>query len=391
MRRSTLVPLLAVLAPLLLLGTIRVTPALGIGLGDLKKKAEDKVKEKVGQKVPDAAPAESTANKAEGAGKATEAKGGETSITKISSKYDYVPGDKVLLEDDFSTDPVGEFPVRLRLLTGNFEVAESSGKHWFRLVGDDGQFELKEITSLPERWTFEFDLRADKQARFEVHGPRADGRQQWWVDFGSHGNDLLVMANGRQSYTTLSSGDFSGAHHIAFMAMGKSLKIYVDQDRVANIPELEGDMVPGPLTFRMRWPDANALITNLRFAEKSEPKPDLLADGPFVTHGIYFDSGSDHVRPESAPVFRQLAAYLTANAAVRVKITGHTDDVGSDAANLDLSSRRAAAVAAVLAADFGMDASRFETEGKGETAPIAKNDSPEGRAMNRRVEFEKIK
>lgn len=367
-----------------------VAPARGVGLGDLKKKAEGKVKEKVLQKAPDAAPAESTATTVGAKGGEGAAAAGEVSISKISTKYDFVPGDKVLLDYDFSSDPVGEFPARLRLVAGDFEVVESDGKHWFRLVGDDGEFQLKEITSLPERWTFEFDLRADTQARFEVHGPRADGRDIWWVDFGTNGDNLLYAANGRQSTTTLSTGDFSGSHHIAFMVMGRSLKIYVDQDRVVNVPELEGTIPPGTLTIRMRWPKANALITNLRFAEKSEPKKDLLADGPFITHGIYFDSGSDHVRPESAPVLRQIAAYLTSNSAVRVRITGHTDDVGTEEANLDLSGRRAAAVATALASEFGLDAARFETEGKGETLPIAKNDSPEGRATNRRVEFAKI-
>lgn len=390
MRTSIAFVRLVALASLVAFALPFIEPAQGIGIGDLKKKAADKVKEKAGQKPPDAAPAESTAAKAGANGGGAAVAGGDVPISKISTKFDYVPGDKVLYQDDFSSDPVGEFPARLRLIVGNFEVVESDGKHWFRLVGDNGEFQLKEINNLPERWTFEFDLRADTPARLEVHGPRADGKESWWVDFGTHGNDLAFMANGRESTTTLSSGDFSGSHRISFMAMGKSLKVYVDQDRVVNVPELEAAIPPGTLTFRMRSPQANALITNLRFAEKSEPKKDLLADGPFVTHGIYFDSGSDHVRAESAPVLRQLAAYLTADGAVRVQITGHTDDVGADAANLDLSGRRAAAVAAVLVSDFGIDAGRFETEGKGETLPIAKNDSPEGRSMNRRVEFAKI-
>jgi outer membrane protein OmpA-like peptidoglycan-associated protein len=74
---------------------------------------------------------------------------------------------------------------------------------------------------------------------------------------------------------------------------------------------------------------------------------------------------------------------------VKVNITGHTDDVGETAANQTLSEKRAAAVAASLSTDFGIDASRLSTAGKGESEPMAKNDSPEGKAMNRRVEFAK--
>jgi outer membrane protein OmpA-like peptidoglycan-associated protein len=130
------------------------------------------------------------------------------------------------------------------------------------------------------------------------------------------------------------------------------------------------------------------MITNVRFAEGGKQKLDLLAT-PFVTHGIVFDSGSDRLKPESAPVLRQVSAYLKENAEVKVTITGHTDDVGGTEANQALSEKRAAAVAASLSSDFGIDASRMSTAGKGESSPMAPNDSPEGRATNRRVEFSK--
>lgn len=69
---------------------------------------------------------------------------------------------------------------------------------------------------------------------------------------------------------------------------------------------------------------------------------------------------------------------------------GHTDSDGDDKSNLDLSKRRAASVKNVLVKDFGVDASRIETDGKGEGAPVAKNDSAVNKALNRRVEFIKL-
>ena len=81
---------------------------------------------------------------------------------------------------------------------------------------------------------------------------------------------------------------------------------------------------------------------------------------------------------------------LKENADMKVKIVGHTDSDGVDAANLDLSKRRSASVKAALAKEFGIDENRMETDGKGESQPVDKNDSPAGKANNRRVEFIKI-
>jgi outer membrane protein OmpA-like peptidoglycan-associated protein len=96
------------------------------------------------------------------------------------------------------------------------------------------------------------------------------------------------------------------------------------------------------------------------------------------------------VLPESAPVLRQVAAYMETHTDVKLKITGHTDNVGTAAGNLDLSKRRAASVAKVLSEQFAIGADRFTTDGKGDTQAVSTNAKPEGRAMNRRVEFAKL-
>jgi len=75
---------------------------------------------------------------------------------------------------------------------------------------------------------------------------------------------------------------------------------------------------------------------------------------------------------------------------VRVKIVGHTDSDGDDKLNLDLSKRRAESVKSALSGQFGIDASRLETEGAGESKPVAANDTPENKAKNRRVELIKL-
>ena len=81
---------------------------------------------------------------------------------------------------------------------------------------------------------------------------------------------------------------------------------------------------------------------------------------------------------------------LKENPDVRVRVVGHTDSDGNADANLDLSKRRAAAVKTCLEKEFGITGSRIETGGKGQTEPPAPNNTVEGKAKNRRVEFVKI-
>ena len=96
---------------------------------------------------------------------------------------------------------------------------------------------------------------------------------------------------------------------------------------------------------------------------------------------------SDQLRAESYGTLKEVAGVLTENAALKVQIVGHTDSDGEDAANLDLSKRRAASVKTALAGEFKIDAARLDVDGKGESQPIDKNDTAAGKANNRRVEF----
>ena len=104
-----------------------------------------------------------------------------------------------------------------------------------------------------------------------------------------------------------------------------------------------------------------------------------------------FDFNKANIKAEFAPVLDEAAQTLQDNPDINVRIEGHTDSIGSDEYNLELSERRAQAVKAYLVSR-GIAASRLSTEGKGETEPIADNtkdgrDNPEGRAMNRRAEL----
>lgn len=108
-----------------------------------------------------------------------------------------------------------------------------------------------------------------------------------------------------------------------------------------------------------------------------------------VLQGIEFDFGKDTIRPVSKPILDDVIAKLKKFPGVRVAIVGHTDNIGTPEANLELSRRRAEAVKAYLVRG-GIDASRIETDGKGDTEPVAPNDKEDGRAKNRRIVFDII-
>jgi outer membrane protein OmpA-like peptidoglycan-associated protein len=115
----------------------------------------------------------------------------------------------------------------------------------------------------------------------------------------------------------------------------------------------------------------------------------LAKTGRVELHGIYFDIGSATIRPESEPVLKEIGDALSKNASWNLSVEGHTDNVGGDAANLDLSRRRAASVKDALVSRYHVAAARLTTAGFGASRPKETNDTLEGRARNRRVELVK--
>jgi len=315
-------------------------------------------------------------------------------VSAVSTKFDYVPGDKVLFTDDFKLDELGEFPAHWSLVLGTFEVAEMDGEHWLRCTAPDGTIRMKlpAMAKLPEFWTLEFDFYAtEPMASALTVKAVAAGKGSAWEAVYPQGSDMAFRTGDISSTTPLEGVTTpAGRHHVMFMARGPALKAYMDRQRMVNVPDISAAAgLPDQFEFRL-WASTGPMISNVRFAEGSRPAKDMLDSGKFVTYGIRFQTGSDVVLPESAPVLRQIAAYMAEHPDVKLKITGYTDNVGAAAGNLDLSKRRAASVAKVLSGQFGMAADRFTTEGKGDTLPVASNATPEGRAMNRRVEFEKL-
>jgi outer membrane protein OmpA-like peptidoglycan-associated protein len=109
--------------------------------------------------------------------------------------------------------------------------------------------------------------------------------------------------------------------------------------------------------------------------------------GHIALYGIYFDSDSDQLKPESDPTLNEIAKALQADAALRVYVVGHTDNKGTLEYNEDLSKRRALAVVNELSSKHDIARDRMIPIGAGLIAPVATNKTEDGRALNRRVEL----
>lgn len=116
---------------------------------------------------------------------------------------------------------------------------------------------------------------------------------------------------------------------------------------------------------------------------------DITRTGHASVYGIYFDTGKADVKPESDAALKEIGKLLQQNAQLKLYVVGHTDNQGTLEMNMDLSKRRADAVLAALTTKYGVAAARLRAVGDGPSAPVASNDSEEGRAKNRRVELVK--
>jgi outer membrane protein OmpA-like peptidoglycan-associated protein len=121
-------------------------------------------------------------------------------------------------------------------------------------------------------------------------------------------------------------------------------------------------------------------------ADAAALRSGLKENGHVEVPGIVFDFGKSDIKPESEPALKELAAMLQANAALKVGVVGHTDNVGLVESNMTLSGARAAAVVKALV-QRGIGANRLAPHGAGPYAPVASNNTEEGRARNRRVEL----
>lgn len=402
-----------------------------------KQKAENKAKEKANKKTDD--PVDSTFSNTEKTGKSNPdeqnkspegnnqpktnkdtTQPGTVSI-KAYSKYDFVPGEKIIGFEDFMTGSIGDFPAGWNT-NGSAEIVTIDGKPGRWLLITKAGFFVPEFTDkLPDNFTFEFDLlhgtpfQGGNSVVFNISLTQLQNinqPQNWMMannrlkiymlpgntgkQTGYSGTELRKNSNmeGANSVETKQLGDQYNPVHVSIWRQKERVRVYCNEEKVWDLPKaLATDAQLNALVFFLQYavPTSQYYLGNLRLGVGApDTRNKFLTEGKWVTHGILFDVNSANIKPQSYGSLKEMANVLKENADLKVKIIGHTDADGKDADNLDLSKRRAASVKAALAKEFGIDENRMETDGKGESEPIDKNDTPAGKANNRRVEFIKI-
>jgi len=321
----------------------------------------------------------------------------ETPGTGAWVNYDFVPGDRVIFAEDFTSDKVGDFPRRFDLAAGNWDVIEWQGQRYIRgTTGGTISVKLPEV--LPERFTIEFPAsvqHGNASLRLSTapidHGSRDFAGSAPSLRY-SDGGLQPIKGKGPVAMTRRRDGARGDALvTVRIMADGNYMKVYLDEHRVANVPNAVFPRM-NTLYFTIAWAyDKNpVMIGPVRIAAGGRDLYERLeAEGRVATQGIYFATDSAVIRPESTATLKEIGEMLRARPALRITIEGHTDSDGEEAYNLDLSARRARAVKAHLVEAFGIDAGRLETAGLGETRPVGDNATPEGKQQNRRVELVK--
>ena len=132
----------------------------------------------------------------------------------------------------------------------------------------------------------------------------------------------------------------------------------------------------------------NLTITNSQQKpyEKDIPLDKIMKGSKIILNNIFFATDSSNLKNNSQTELKKLISFMNINSSIKVEISGHTDNKGNIAHNLDLSNRRAKAVYEYLIKN-GVKAERLTYKGFGQTLPIATNDTDDGRALNRRTEM----
>jgi OOP family OmpA-OmpF porin len=347
---------------------------------------------------------------------------------KSFAKYDFVPGELVIYSNDFATDNMGELPTGWNT-SGNGVVTtiNSLKGNWLQLY-QNAAFLSDNTAAFSENFTVEFDLvlrRANPKAAFPMLGfgvistgdlPTTDNslvrdRNKFFAidlklqpaDYnGSHMHLETYNKNVRYLGTDIKQTPklqnfFNNKVHIAMQIQKERLRIWVNENKMYDLPKaIPAETILNQLHFYVKSSNAQDEETgysvgNFKIAKGlPDTRHKLVEEGKFSTTGILFDVNSATIKPESTGVLRELADVLTKYPDIKVLIVGHTDNDGNDAANLELSKKRAEAVKQSLIKEHGIEESRLSSDGKGEKEPAGDNKTKAGKAQNRRVEFIKV-
>lgn len=333
---------------------------------------------------------------------------------KSYSKYDFIAGEKVLYFENFERLDVGDFPAEFNTnASGEVVTIEGKTDKWLNLT-KNGSFVPEKVNNLPENFTLEFEVGIDGDPSNNMSGlglvftTNADDLLK--DAFFDRGSSVVYLHPGAAQVSInilpLNGSDISNElkmpqwnveeNRFAKVSIWRQkgrLRLYVNENKLLDLPRFFSEQKPYNFSIlRSYFNDCNQFIGNIKYAiGLPDTRNKLITEGKFVTTGILFEFQKANVKQESYGIIKEIATVLKENASLKVKVVGHTSNDGDANANLTLSKQRAVAVKEILVTEFGIEASRLETDGKGGTEPVDKTNTTTGKANNRRVEFISIK
>lgn len=345
---------------------------------------------------------------------------------KSYAKFDFIPGEKVLFDDNFQNERPDEIPSYWEVTGGRVETSIINGEKVLGFLDQNGaaNLRLKKNTTLGNRLTFEFEYlwRNNKSSWIDAYNEGVFSGERIYINFGSPDDRYNLSEELGDLYEgiyishtgVIDFGNFSGKYNmgklmpetseiyedlcdkwvrVSISVTENSLRVYLNAQRVLNAPiksgklrnfHIEGDGVS------IEENGSQLFVRQVRLAEGGiDPYKTLSIDGKIIARGINFESGKSTLKPESLGALNNIVQMMNAHPELKFEVSGHTDSDGNDASNLNLSTERAIVVKNKLIS-LGISGERLTTKGYGETKPISDNTTSEGKANNRRVEFLKI-
>ncbi len=338
-----------------------------------------------------------------------------------SNTVNFKRGSRIIFSDAFEKDGIGDFPAKWNSNRGG-EVKKLKGFTSNYLKIPAGSVVNVQLSKpLPENFTVECDiiLPSEKQYRragigfgdkpYEIHYLIASNGT---INFDIYSDDSRSKQNpytlnysdkkiGNEKNSIQYKAPLNKAIKVAFEVNGKRIRMFVDDEKVVDLPTAFEPEYRKALFFNAITNNSQITkesyfyISNLVIAETASDErsgilKDLMEKGNFSTNAILFNSGSASIKSGSEAILQEIGEAMKTESTMRIMIVGHTDTDGDANSNLKLSSERAQAVRKILVEQYGINIGRIQTDGKGESQPIATNTTDAGKSQNRRVEFIKI-
>jgi OOP family OmpA-OmpF porin len=306
-----------------------------------------------------------------------------------SAAIDFIPGERTIFFDDFTDVGADEILPHWPVHDGKIEMRPKEDAPPEMYAPDNVALTSPPMI-VPANFTFQSEWTGGGEMEWNFRNGKtivltaiihADSENKFT-------GVQILSADGGTLGSGRISADTSKPIEFALWAQQRRMGVYLNGQRVIAVDEFQFSAINHFEEVEAKFRDVS--LHKVRVAETA---PDfasaMSAGGKFVTHGIEFDADSDHLKPESAGVLKEIAAALTKDPQLKLEIDAYTEPIGDAAHSMELSKMRALAVQSVLVTQFGIAAARLTTNGFGATKPIGSNATPEGHAENRRIEFVK--